>query len=91
MELSNFAVGKKYEAKKLDFTPPDGFATVPGGAIRFTVLEPVNEVNHKCISGETPAPTQVSGWAAFLRVQNHDKERVHLLHPSTLETAVELA
>lgn len=36
MELSNFAVGKKYEAKKTDFAPPDSFETIPDEAIRFT-------------------------------------------------------
>lgn len=91
MELSNFAVGKQYKAKKTNFAPPDGSATVPWEAIRFTVLEPANAENYKAVGGETPAPAQVAGWAGFLRVQNHDKNIVHLLHPSTLAQAVELA
>lgn len=91
MELSNFAVGKKYEAKKLDFTPPDGSATVPGEAIRFTVMEPANAENHKAVGGEDATPAHVAGWAEFLRIENHASGRVHLLHPNTIESAVELA
>jgi hypothetical protein len=33
----------------------------------------------------------VAGWAEFLRVENHATGRVHLLHPSIVESAVELA
>lgn len=91
MELSNFAVGKKYEAKKLDFTPPDGSATVPGDVLRFTVLEPANAKNHKAVRGEEATPAHVAGWAEFLRVENHATNRVLLLHPSSVESAVELA
>lgn len=91
MKLSNFAVSKKYEAKKTDFAPPDGSATIPGEAIRFTVLEPANAKNHKVVGGEDATPEQVSGWAEFLRVENHATGRVHLLHPNTVESAVELA
>jgi hypothetical protein len=89
MELSNFTVGKKYDAKKVDFAPPDGSPTVPGEAICFTVLEPANAENHKAVGGEDASPAHVAGWAEFLRVQNDDTGRVHLLHPNTVESAVE--
>ena len=74
-----------------DFSPPDGSATVAGEAIRFTVLEPATAENHKAVGGEDATPAQVAGWVELLRVENHATGRVHLLHPSTVESAVELA
>lgn len=90
MELSNFAVGKKYEAKKQDFTPPDGSPTVPGETIRFTVLEPANALNRKTIGDDAPTATELASWAEFLRVENHGSGRTHLLHPTTIASAVAL-
>lgn len=91
MKLSSFAIGKKYEAKKRDFAPPDGSPTVPGETIRFTVLEPATASNRKTVGGDEPTATELASWAEFLRVQNHGSGRTHLLHPDTIASAVELA
>ena len=90
MNLSNFTVGKEYEAKKRDFEPPDGSPAVQGTSIRFTVLEPADAANHKGIGGECATPAEVAGWAGFLRVRNQGIGRVHLLHPTSIESAREL-
>lgn len=90
MELSNFIVGKEYEAKKLDFEPPDGSPTVQGQTIRFTVLEQADATNHKAVAGEDATAAHVAGWARFLRVRNHGADLVHLLHPANIESACEL-
>jgi hypothetical protein len=90
MELSSFAVGKKYEAKRQDFMPPDGSPTVPGETIRFTVLQPANAFNRKTIGDDQPTATELASWAEFLRVENHGSERINLLHPDTIASAIEL-
>jgi hypothetical protein len=90
MQLSDFAVGKKYMAKQTDFAPPDGSPTVPGGMIQFTVLEQADKSNSSIVvdgKNESPSALELESWAEFLRVQNHKSNRVHLLHPSTLENA----
>jgi hypothetical protein len=90
MELSDFKVGKKYEAQKRDFEPPDGSPIVPGETIRFTVLEPANAFNRKPLDGDEPSAMELASWMEFLRVENHGSGRTHLLHPTTVESAVEL-
>jgi hypothetical protein len=90
MELAEFGLGKTYEAKRRDFEPPDGSPTILGEWIRFTVLEPASADNHKAIGGAIATPAHVKGWSEFLRVRNHNKDIVHLLHPATIVSAVEL-
>ena len=91
MKLSDFEVGKQYLAKKTDFTPPDGSPVVLGEMVQFTVLEQADESNRKVVVDgviEKPSAMELTSWTEFLRVHNHGKNRVHLLHPSTLEKAV---
>lgn len=50
-----------------------------------------NTVNYKAVGGEDASQAHVSGWADFLRVENHAMGRVHMLLPNTVDSAVELA
>lgn len=89
MELSDFRLGAIYSITTKECSP-DGQSVIPGKTMVRRVLEPATKENSRiraegCL--EVPTDYEVAGWQAFLRVQNVDSGRVHLLHPETIETA----
>lgn len=91
MILADFAEGKTYLVTERPFSPPDGSPTVPGKIRTVKILTPASVENSSVFNGETtekPTANEVIGWSEFLRVENQDTHRIHLLHPETVESAV---
>ncbi|PKM47101.1 MAG: hypothetical protein CVV05_01550 [Gammaproteobacteria bacterium HGW-Gammaproteobacteria-1] len=89
MELSDFQRGAVYSIITKEYSP-DGESVIPGKTMVRRILEPATRENSRMRAEgniEMPTDYEVAGWQAFLRVQNVDSGRVHLLHPETIESA----
>ena len=89
MQLSDFHTGVTYSIKKKDWEAPIG-EIVPGRTLTRKILEPVSKTNSTA-DGETPTDMEIEGWQAFLRVQDVDSGKIHLLHPEMLLDAAIVA
>lgn len=91
MIFADFEEGKTYLVTERPFYPPDGSPTVPGKIRTVKILAPASAENSSVFNGDTtekPTANEVIGWSEFLRVENQDTRRIHLLHPETVESAV---
>jgi hypothetical protein len=91
MILADFEEGKTYLVTERPFSPPDGSPVVPGKTRTVKILAPASGDNSSVFNGEStekPTANEVLGWSEFLRVENQDTHRIHLLHPETVKSAV---
>jgi ABC-type protease/lipase transport system fused ATPase/permease subunit len=86
MRLNEFKIGVTYQVRTAEWEAPSG-AMVPGKTLTRRVLEPVNQHNAAWKDGEAPESV-IEQWQEFLRVEDPDTGKVHLLHPNTIETAM---
>lgn len=93
MQLSDFEVGKSYHLTEKDFVNPlDETQVTPGRVITRKIMTPVcAEEKPRFDDGGLATLEVIKEWQQFLRVQNPETERVHLLHPEEIAEAVILS
>jgi len=90
MQLMDFEQDKTYRVTQAAFTPPDSDVAIPGKVLVVKILAPLDAEKSKVYDGETVEAStayEVNSWCEFLRVENQESKRVHLLHPETLVSA----
>lgn len=88
MQLNEFKTGVTYQIRVAEWEAPSG-EVVPGKNLTRRVLEPANQHNSTWADGAAPESV-IKQWQEFLRVEDPCTGQVHLLHPTTVESAIEV-